>query len=382
MHTGPDTGEINNVLKRWAGLLLTVFSWQPAVAAELTEQQARAIEHSAQEWMQQHDAPSVSIAVVLDGQLVWERAFGVADAERKTPATPATVYRLASVTKSMTATAVMQLVEHGKIDLDAPIQRYCPEYPAKQWPVTARRLMAHLAGVRHYSIWEWLWPNITRYSTVKSSLEIFKNDDLLHRPGEAYKYSTYGYSILGCAIEGASGKSYAAYMRDHIFLPSQMAQTEPDDSTKAIPRRATLYSKGFIYRMTGMFPMRTSAAAVDTSDRIPGGGLVSTAADMARFAIAVQDERLVGSHSLNLMWTRQKTNNGALLPFYGLGWLIGDRSGSKALRVWNDGSQPGTRTYLYMMPEKRFAIALMTNMDNAPCEELVPGIRKLLGVDK
>ena len=323
-------------------------------------------------WMKQHRAPALSVAIALDGRPAWSAAFGFADPAGSVPATPRTMYRLASITKSITATAVLMLAEQGALDLDAPIQKYCPAYPVKKWPVTARLLLAHLAGVRHHSWKEAMWPNTTHYESITAALDVFKDDDLVAQPGTAYHYSSPGYTILGCAIEGASGASYATFVHDRIFAPAGMSSTIPEDARKPNPTGTAYFSKGRIYKVTGKLARVTSAPALDASDRIPAGGLLSTADDMMRFAIAVQYGHLLKDSTRELMWTRQRTTDGKPLQFYGLGWLIGDPDSVRPKRVWNDGSQPGTRTFLYIRPTQGIIISLMTNMDGGACEELVP----------
>ena len=330
-------------------------------------------------WMQHHHAPALSVAIALDGQPAWSGGFGLADPEHGVSATSHTSYRLASVTKSITATAVMMLSEQGVLDLDAPIQRYCAAYPQKRWTITARLLLAHLAGVRHYSLRETLRPNTRHFESVTSSLDRFKNDDLVAQPGTEYRYSSPGYTILGCAIEGATGTSYASFVNEHIFAPAGMINTIPEDA-RAQPLSGTAYfSKGLLYKMTGHFARRTRAASIDVSDRLPAGGLLSTVDDMIRFAIALQYGHLVRDSTRELMWARQHTSDGKPLEFYGLGFLVGDADSLHPKRVWNDGSQPGTRTFLYLRPTQGIIIALMTNMDGAACEELVPQILEAIG---
>ena len=330
-------------------------------------------------WMQHHRAPALSVAIALDGQPAWSSGFGFADPANGVPATSRTSYRLASVTKSITATAVMMLAEKGVLDLDAPIQRYCPAYPAKRWTITARLLLSHLAGVRHHSLWEVLRANTRHFESVTSALEKFKDDDLVAEPGTQYRYSSPGYTILGCAIEGASGTNYANFVREHIFEPAGMINTSPADARASPPAGTAYFSKGLLHKVTGKFARRTSAQSIDVSDRLPAGGLVSTVDDMMRFAIAVQYGRLVQDSTRELMWTRQHTSDGKPLQFYGLGWLVGEPDSLRPKRVWNDGSQPGTRTFLYLRPTQGIIIALMTNMDGAACEELVPRILEAIG---
>jgi CubicO group peptidase (beta-lactamase class C family) len=270
------------------------------------------------------------------------------------------------------------LAEKGALDLDAPIQRYCPAYPPKRWTITARLLLAHLAGVRHHRLREVMRPNRRHYESVTASLEYFRNDDLVAQPGTEYRYSSLGYTILGCAIEGASGTSYESFVREHIVGPAGMTHTIPDDARNPAPGGTAYFSKGLLYKVTGRFAKRATAQAIDVSDRLPAGGLLSTVDDMVRFAIALQYGRLVSDSTRELMWTRQRTSDGKPLEFYGLGWLVGEADSLRPKRVWNDGSQPGTRTFLYLRPGQGVIIALMTNMEGAACEELIPQILEVI----
>jgi CubicO group peptidase (beta-lactamase class C family) len=366
---------------KWRGLVTLLVV--PAVGAAQTTP-ARTIDtasigRAVSAWMQQHRAPALSVAIALDGQPVWSAGFGFADPAKGVAATSHTSYRLASVTKSITATAVMMLAEKGTLDLDVPIQKYCPAYPQKRWPITARLLLAHLAGVRHHSISEVMRPSTRHYESVGAALEYFKNDDLEREPGTEYSYSTLGYTILGCAIEGASGMSYASFLREHIFVPAGMTNTMPEDVRVPSPTGTAYFSKGLLHKVTGKFARRTKAQEIDVSNRLPGGGLLSTVDDMLRFAIAVQYGRLVGDSTRELMWTRQKTSDGKPLAFYGLGWLVAEADSVRPKRVWNDGGQPGTRTFLYVRPTQGIIIALATNMEGAWCEELVPKVLEAIG---
>jgi serine beta-lactamase-like protein LACTB len=365
-----------------AGRLALVALMIPRAGA--TQEVARAIDtasiaRAVGAWMEKHRAPALSVAIALDGRPAWSAGFGFADPAKRLVATSQTSYRLASVTKSITATAVMMLAEKGTLDLDAPIQTYCPAYPPKRWPITARLLLAHLAGVRHHSVAEAMRPSTRRYESVTAALEYFKHDDLQAPPGTKYNYSSLGYTILGCAIEGASGTSYASFVREHVFAPAGMINTIPDDARVPNAGGTAYFSKGLVHKLTGKFARRTRAQSIDVSNRLPAGGFVSTVDDMMRFAIALQYGRLVHDSTREAMWTRQRTSDGKTLDFYGLGWLIAEADSTRPKRVWNDGSQPGTRTFLYLRPTQGIIIALATNMDGANCEELVPAIVAAIG---
>jgi CubicO group peptidase (beta-lactamase class C family) len=333
--------------------------------------------------MERAKAPAISLAIATGNKLRYAKGFGKADLENQVPAKENTVYRTASIAKTLTATAVMQLAEKGKLDLDAPIQNYCPAFPKKKWPVSARQLMGHLGGVRHYNNGEEA-TGTARYFNISESLVIFKNDSLLHEPGTKFNYTTFGYSILGCAIEGASGMTYEDYLRQHIFQPAGMDHTRVDDSRLLIPDRARGYMRfdeGSYNRLPDAAKKSTKVGEVynaplhDTSMKVPGGGLVSTAVDLVKFAIAMNSGGLISDKSRDQMWTRQKLKSGGESA-YGLGWGI--RQDSAVKTVSHSGGQAGTSTYLMLVPEKNLAIGLMSNLQDFAVGKLVQGIEEIL----
>ncbi len=306
--------------------------------------------------MSSKSIPALSIAIVADNQLRWQRGYGMADVENFVPAKAGTVYRTASVAKPITATAVMQLVERGKLDLDAPIQKYVPSFPTKRWPITTRELLGHLSGIRNYKGNE--FDNTRFYSSLTEALSIFKDDPLEFEPGTKFSYTVYGYTLLGAVIEGASGMSYTDYMRENIFKPANMNHTQADNVNDLILNRARGYSPKVYARFDGN--LRNSSLA-DTSYKIPAGGLVSTVEDLANFAIAAQNGTLVKKETFQQMSAPQKTNDGKQTP-YGLGWFvdgIGDRKGI----VWHGGVQQGATGLLYILPKERIAIVILTNLE-------------------
>jgi|SRR5215213_4271214 len=345
-------------------------------AKEIPAAKVEKIEAAITAWMLQNKAPALSIAIVTDNRLRWSRGYGLADVENSVPARADTAYRLASISKSITAIAVMQLVERGKIDLNAPINKYCAAYPEKQtlkdapdkkFSVTVGDLLVHQSGIRHNKPDEVL--TTRHYSSINDAIGSFKDDPLVVEPETKYSYSTPGYTLLGCAIEGVSGMSYIDYLRENIFKPAGMTHTFIDDVYAVIPQRARGYRKASSGEIQ-------NAPLHDTSIKVPGGGLVTTVEDLARFAIAVYENRLVKPETLTQMWTKPKTRDGKEQG-YAMGFLVNDQDG--LLRVFNDGSQAGTRTFLFLMPKHKFAVALMTNLERGLCEELVPKIIEALG---
>jgi len=311
--------------------------------------------------------PGLAIAIVVDGQIRWQNAYGLADVENAVPAETSTVFRIASVTKPLTATAAMQLAERGRLDLDAPVQKYAPGFPAKAQPITTRQLLGHLSGIRHYKAGE--GERTTHYDNLATALEIFKDDPLLHEPGAQFTYSTFGYTLLGVVIEGASGSSYMDYMRTNVFEPAGMLHTQADDPSAIVPKRARGYSPKVYGKFDGQW---RNATLMDPSYKLPAGGLLSTAGDLARFAIALQAGGLLNKTSLERAFQSQKTGAG-LETGYGYGWFIGKRADSRPGRVVEHGGvQPGCSAELWMLPEQRFAVAILTNLEGGGRLGLIP----------
>jgi serine beta-lactamase-like protein LACTB len=348
-------------------------------AAETIKQ----IEAVIQEEMTRQSIPGVSVAVAVNGQIRFAKGFGIADLENSVPVKATTVYRTASIAKPMTATAVMLLAEQGRLDLDAPRQKYCAAFPEKPWPVTARQLLGHLGGIRHYTK-PGEQNGTTHYFTIEESLKIFKDDPLLHEPGSKFHYTTYGYSVLGCAIEGAAGKGYEDYMPENIFKPAGMTHTRIDDHFSIVPDRARGYLKldeqtyaqlPAVVKGKVKVGQLYNAQLHDTSMKVPGGGLVSTAEDLVKFGHASMKGTLVKQATLEQMWTPQQTKDGNKTS-YGLGWGVSERAGMKLIS--HSGGQAGTSTLLYVLPDKSIVIAAMCNLEGASLGPMLDGVGKSL----
>ena len=170
-------------------------------------------------------APGLSVAVAAEGRIVWSHTCGFADRERRRGVTPATQFRIGSVSKSLTAAAAARLVQEGRLELDADVARYVPGF--RRRGATLRRLGGDLAGIRHYRGAEAL--STKHYASVGASLAVFRDDPLVARPGERFAYSSYGFDLLGAALESAAGKPFAAVVRDEVLAPLRMTRTRLDD---------------------------------------------------------------------------------------------------------------------------------------------------------
>ncbi len=363
-------------------LLVLVATLATAIAAPQAPS-ASAIDTAIEAEQRRLKIPGLAVAAVIDGKIVNDKAFGLADVENNVRATPATRFRTASLAKPLTATGVMVLAERGRLDLDAPIQEYCAAFPKKEHPVTARLLLGHLAGVRHYGRpGESL--GTQHYFAVADSLAIFKDDPLLHRPGDKYLYSTFGYSVLGCAIEGASGQTYAAFMQEHVMKPAGMVHTAIDELYLILPNRARGYQ---LLTEEGFKTLPPAAQAIakaneiynaplhDTSMKVPGGGWLTTAADMARFADALMSGRIVKPAAVEQMWTSLKTSDGKETG-YGLGF--GVRTANGNLAISHTGNQAGAASVLRISPARKAAVVVLGNLEDAPVSDIANAIVPLL----
>ncbi len=354
-------------------LLLTILASAAAVSAQqktLSQEKRLEIEKAVSTFMSANSVPGMGAALVLDGEPVWSAGFGMADLEDSAPATSSTLFRLGSLSKPITATALLQLWEHGKLDLDAPVQKYCPAFPQKEWPITSRELLGHLGGIRHYNrdgkgdIPE---DSARHFASMEESLQIFAADPLVAKPGTKFNYSTYGYTLLGCVLEGAASQKYMDFVRENIFKPAGMVQTQADDFFTIIPHRTRWYHKD-------KSEIVRNAGVLNSSYKIPGGGLISSADDMARFEAAMLADKLVKRPARDLMWTPQKTPDGKSTG-YALGWGISDKFGIHI--VAHTGGQQGTSTAFVLVPERRAGVIVLANMDSVDSGNLADQILKI-----
>lgn len=326
---------------------------RPAVssASSLPAETVEAIRQAVTDEMSRLGIPGLSLALAQGGEVRHEAGFGFADVENEVPARPETVYRLASVSKPITAAAVLRLAEEGRLDLDAPVSRYCPDFPDKAWPVTARQLLSHQGGVRHYRADE--QPITRRFTSLAEGLALFRDDPLVHEPGTKVLYSTYGYTLLGCAAASAAGRPFMALLRDAVFAPAGMTATRVDDVRGLIPNRA----QGYVRDGEGEL---LNSALADMTYKVPGGGLSSTAPDVARFGTALVSGRLLSADTLTQMLTRQKTRDGRVTGF-GLGLALGSRG--RRTEAWHTGGQERVSTVIYLQPDSGLAVAILTNLE-------------------
>jgi serine beta-lactamase-like protein LACTB len=336
-----------------AAILLTVLLTAPPSSA--FAQDAETLEKArglVQQMMAETHAPGVAVSIGIKGQIVWSEGFGYADVEQKVPVIPATTrFRIGSVSKPMTAVAVARLYEDGRLDLDEPVQTYVPSFPVKrQGTVTTRLLAGHLAGIRHYRGDEFL--STRHFPTVKGGLAIFKDDPLLHAPGSAYSYSSYGWNLISAVVESASGEQFLSYMDENVFDRAGMTQTVADQVSQLIENRTAYYefTDGRLQ----------NAPHVDNSYKWAGGGFLSTSDDIVRFGFAHLDPKYLKSETVSLFWTSQRTTDGEDTG-YGIGWTS-RKDGNGRIYVGHTGGSVGGSTSFFIYPDTEVVVVIIANM--------------------
>lgn len=377
------------------GLLIAVV-WPSPVAA-----QRRAFAHEVNEWIRGFEsAPDAttpvgraeqmftdacrafacvgaSMAVARGGEIVFRTAYGLADLENLVPAESNTVYNVGSVSKVMTAVAVMQLVEKGVVHLDDDVRRWIPSFPDKGHTITVWHLMTHTSGIRHYRDSDFpnglRGENVQPFSHMAEAYALFSEDPLLYPPGTRHSYSSYAVNLLQGVIEGASGVEFEAYMREHVWGPAGMQRTQFDR-----PERVTL-GRASGYLMVDGEPRNHPFE--DVSYKFASGGMLSTVEDLVRFATAFGDGRLLDPETVELMIQPQLEG----VPEYEPDAESGRRGDKQALmwtveedgRFFEDGvpshnyvrhggSVKGFGAELLYYPESGLAVAILANNYNAP----------------
>jgi serine beta-lactamase-like protein LACTB len=312
---------------------------------------AQQLDHYLSEYYNTRDIPSVSAGAQHNGE-IWLGAKGFSDIENKLQATTKSVYRIASISKSITAVAVMQLVEKGKINLDEDARKYIPYFPAKKWKFTTRQLLNHTSGIRNYRSGEEFDSKIF-FQTTREVVNYIAKDSLVYEPGTRFLYTTLGYNLLAAIVESVSGLSFADYVMKNIFVPAEMKSSYPDIQKMIIPKRVRGYDKN-------NYKEFQNASLADLSIKIPGGGFLSTAEDLLKFSDNLLKGKLIKRTSLDSMLVPTKLKSGRT-ENYGLGFSFGvDESGRKFFG--HSGIGTGFSSELLIYPDENVIVVSLINL--------------------
>ncbi|HMI48544.1 MAG TPA: serine hydrolase domain-containing protein [Gemmatimonadaceae bacterium] len=301
----------------------------------------------------------LSALVMLGGETVIAENLGYADLEHRVPVTSETRFGVASITKAFTGLGLLKLHETGRIDLDAPIQRYVPAFPEKKGGViTARLLAAHLAGIRHWGQERNAALYARHFDDVNDVLALFKDDTLVAPPGTKASYSSYGYNLIAAAMQSASGVKYQEYVNREIISKLGLRDTGFDDVRRVLPHRARRYS----YFDPWTFAVDSNAVFRvpdwDYSHNMAGGNMYATAADLARFGRAIERPGLLSNESIDLL--NRVLSVGTVRGSMSFGFFVSDSTAPH--RLLNiGGSNAGLQSGLFVYPDEDLVVAVLAN---------------------
>ncbi|HEX8091104.1 MAG TPA: serine hydrolase domain-containing protein [Blastocatellia bacterium] len=308
---------------------------------------------------------SGAILVARDGGVLVSRGYGFANLEDETPNTPQTKFRLGSITKQFTATAIMMLEERGKLSAQDSICKYVTDCPQAWQAVTIRHLLSHTSGVPNFTSFPEYSKTMTQPTTVDSLIARFKNKPLDFQPGERWSYSNSGYVLLGHIIEKLSGKSYEAFLQENIFDPLKMTNTGYDSPARIIKRRAA----GYMPRGNVLI----NAPYLDMTIPHAAGALYSTVEDLYLWDQALYTEKLISKKSFDAMFTPVKND-------YGYGWGINKQYG--LTRISHGGGINGFATYISRYPEAKAVVIVLSNFAHANPQAIATELAKMALADK
>jgi serine beta-lactamase-like protein LACTB len=304
----------------------------------------------------EQNLPGISVAVGAGGEIVWAEGFGWADLENRVPVAPDTRFRIGTASMALTSAAVGLLLEKDRLKLDDEIQTYLPEFPKKQWPVTLRQLMGHVAGVRTDAGDE--EPVTVRCESTVEGLQRFAERSLLFEPGTQYRYSSYGWILVSAAVEAAAVEPFFRFMRKQVFEPLGMDDTSAD--AEPVPDRAIYYFPRFAAdpRYGPQEPTE-----VDYSCFAGSSAFLSTPSDLVRFGLAINSGKLLQPATVQLFQTPQRLASGHETG-YGLGWDLETvaLAGEQTRLAGHDGELRGGMVASFVtFPKHGIVVAVTSN---------------------
>lgn len=295
--------------------------------------------------------PGLALAVVRDGQIIKAKGYGWANVELDVPVKPETIFQTGSVGKQFTASAVMMLVEEGKVGLDDPVSKYFSDAPTTWKDITIRNLLTHTSGIPDYTE---KVIDLRKDYTEPQMLKIFETLPLNFAPGEKWSYSNTGYVLLGILIHRVTGQFYGDFLHDRIFQPLGMTSTHIISESDIIPNRSSGYRlvKGALKNQEWVSPSLNTTA---------DGALYTNVLDMAKWDAALRAGKLLKESSFQQMYTPVTLKSGKPYP-YGFGWDISEAGGHRLLQ--HGGAWQGFTTFIARYDEDALTVIVLTNLDS------------------
>lgn len=331
-------------------LLCSLFTFRVSGQKQITDQQLSSDIDKFMSVRFKPDGIGVAVLVARKGNVIFKKAYGMADLESRTPATTTSVFRIASLTKQYTAVAILQLVEKGRLSLNDDIHKHLPDYPPTAHPITIENLLTHTSGIRNVT--DMKFPEIMRWknSTPAEIIDVFKNEPLKFEPGTEFRYSNSGYILLGHMLEKITGKSYEAYVKENIFKPLGMQHAYYDHAEQVVPNRARGYSE-----QTGAI---TNAPFFNMTFPYAAGGLMMTVEDMFAWHVGLRRYTILKKETLDKAFVPYTLKNGNKVT-YGYGWGLGEVAGSKG--QMHSGGVDGFTSFQIYLPTEDVYVVMFCN---------------------
>ena len=317
--------------------------------------------------MEQGHFPGLAIAVAGQKKSIWTKGYGYANIEHEVPIDPkGNLFRIGSISKSVTASGLARIYERGQIELDVPISTYYHECPADKGNLTLRQVAGHLAGIRHYRGMEFL--SNVHYNNVSDPLEVFIHDTLLCLPGGKFSYSTYAWTLVSAVIEKSIQKPFTRIIADEVSTPLRLADLKPD------------YKDSTYFNRVSFYEFQDSAfkvsPQVDISNKWAGGGYLCSAEDLARFGFALVKPGYLKEKTISTFTTSQTTNDGKPTN-NGIGFFSGKDARDRNWFGHGGGSVGGT-SMLLVYPEQDLVIVTLVNLSGADMHKLAEKLADII----
>lgn len=311
--------------------------------------------------------PGLSVTISHKNKIVWSEGFGFSDLKKKTKVYPdSTLFRVASISKSITATGLAVMVEKNEIKLDESIYSYISDFPKKKYDITIRQLAGHTSGIRHYKDKEFI---INEFMQIDEGIKIFKDDTLLFRPNSQYKYSSYGWNLISLAMERSKGIAFEDIIIEYVFKPLKMKNTIAENKRNKTNKTTTFYHK------TKQNKVVTSIG-VNNYYKLASGGFLSTSEDLVLLGESYLSNKLINNQNINTEFTSSQKLESGKLTNYGIGWSCGYDKNNK-FRFMHNGSGVGAYGFIIVYPKEELVFALLTNIDKLKLNEEVDLILNL-----
>ena len=299
---------------------------------------------------QSTNKPGASVLVFKDDKIVFKKGYGLSNISTNEEITPATNFRLASVTKQFTSMSILLLVQKGRIKLEDPLKKYFPSFPTYGKDIKIKHLLTHTSGLMDYEDLMSPTQSVQLHDTNCLQL-MYKANGLYFAPGTQYKYSNTGYAILALIVEKISGQEFSLFLKENIFKPLQMKNTVAFEDGKS-----TVLHRAYGYSLNNGSWIETDQSM--TSAVLGDGGIYTNTIEMSQWIKALWSYKLLGSEMQNQAWSRKKLNNGTAID-YGYGWHVEDFK--NITHPHHGGSSIGFRNHILLFPEQKLMVIILTN---------------------